>query len=131
MTGCPNGCARPYMAELGFVGDGPNSYQVWIGGTSALTRLARPYAEKARRPTRSRLGRTLTNAPAPFSAPLAGACRLRRLRRLRSRRRRGAAGAAALHCRWALCRSHSAGMRRRPTARRLTALMGGGRAEYD
>ncbi len=28
MTGCPNGCARPYIAELGFVGDGPNSYQV-------------------------------------------------------------------------------------------------------
>ena len=28
MTGCPNGCARPYMAELGWVGDGPNSYQV-------------------------------------------------------------------------------------------------------
>jgi sulfite reductase (ferredoxin) len=30
MTGCPNGCARPYMAELGFVGDGPNSYQVGL-----------------------------------------------------------------------------------------------------
>lgn len=28
MTGCPNGCARPYMAELGWVGDGPNPYQV-------------------------------------------------------------------------------------------------------
>jgi sulfite reductase (ferredoxin) len=28
MTGCPNGCARPYMAEIGFVGDGPNTYQV-------------------------------------------------------------------------------------------------------
>lgn len=28
ITGCPNGCARPYMAELGFVGDGPKSYQV-------------------------------------------------------------------------------------------------------
>jgi sulfite reductase beta subunit-like hemoprotein len=28
VTGCPNGCARPYMAELGFVGDGPKSYQV-------------------------------------------------------------------------------------------------------
>ncbi|KAL0888633.1 hypothetical protein Bca101_012616 [Brassica carinata] len=27
VTGCPNGCARPYMAELGLVGDGPNSYQ--------------------------------------------------------------------------------------------------------
>merc|ERR1739844_450431 len=25
MTGCPNGCARPYMAELAFVGDGPKS----------------------------------------------------------------------------------------------------------
>lgn len=31
MTGCPNGCARPYMAELGFVCDGPNSYQVRPG----------------------------------------------------------------------------------------------------
>lgn len=30
MTGCPNGCSRPYMAELGFVGDGPNSYQVCV-----------------------------------------------------------------------------------------------------
>ncbi len=28
VTGCPNECARPYMAELGLVGDGPNSYQV-------------------------------------------------------------------------------------------------------
>ncbi|KAK7276102.1 hypothetical protein RIF29_17235 [Crotalaria pallida] len=28
ITGCPNGCARPYMAELGLVGDGPNSYQI-------------------------------------------------------------------------------------------------------
>ena len=46
MTGCPNGCARPYMAELGFVGDGPNSYQVWLGGTLSLDRLAEPYVEK-------------------------------------------------------------------------------------
>lgn len=36
MTGCPNGCARPYMAELAFVGDGPDSYQV--RGTSAACR---------------------------------------------------------------------------------------------
>jgi len=34
VTGCPNGCARPYMAELAFVGDGPKSYQVWVGGSS-------------------------------------------------------------------------------------------------
>ena len=46
MTGCPNGCTRPYMAELGFVGDGPNSYQLWLGGTAAQTRLAEPYMER-------------------------------------------------------------------------------------
>lgn len=28
VTGCPNGCARPYMAELALVGDGPDMYQV-------------------------------------------------------------------------------------------------------
>lgn len=46
MTGCPNGCARPYMAELGFVGSAPESYQIWLGGSSAQTRLARPYLER-------------------------------------------------------------------------------------
>lgn len=35
MTGCPNGCARPYIAELGFVGDGPNSYQVRLARRAA------------------------------------------------------------------------------------------------
>eukprot|EP00899_Mesostigma_viride_P012051 jgi/Mesvir1/20847/Mv07938-RA.1 len=48
MTGCPNGCARPYMAELGFVGDGPNSYQIWLGGTANHTRLAELYLEKVK-----------------------------------------------------------------------------------
>ena len=33
MTGCPNGCARPYMAEVAFVGQGPDLYQVWLGGS--------------------------------------------------------------------------------------------------
>jgi sulfite reductase (ferredoxin) len=46
MTGCPNGCARPYMAELGFVGSAPDSYQVWLGGSPNQTRLARAYTEK-------------------------------------------------------------------------------------
>lgn len=41
VTGCPNGCARPYMAELGFVGDGPNSYQVF--GSTFLALLLRQY----------------------------------------------------------------------------------------
>lgn len=46
MTGCPNGCARPYMAELGFVGSAPNTYQIWLGGTPDQTNLARPYVQK-------------------------------------------------------------------------------------
>jgi sulfite reductase (ferredoxin) len=46
MTGCPNGCARPYMAEVGFVGSAPDSYQIWLGGTPDQTKLAKPYAEK-------------------------------------------------------------------------------------
>ncbi|HEY9604058.1 MAG TPA: sulfite reductase, ferredoxin dependent [Allocoleopsis sp.] len=45
-TGCPNGCARPYMAELGFVGSAPDSYQVWLGGSPAQTRLAQPYVDR-------------------------------------------------------------------------------------
>jgi sulfite reductase (ferredoxin) len=45
-TGCPNGCARPYMAELGLVGSAPESYQVWLGGTPNQTRLAQPYTDR-------------------------------------------------------------------------------------
>jgi sulfite reductase (ferredoxin) len=46
MTGCPNGCARPYMAEVGLVGITPESYQCWLGGCPSQTRLARVYMEK-------------------------------------------------------------------------------------
>ncbi|MFP5269228.1 sulfite reductase, ferredoxin dependent [Coleofasciculus sp.] len=46
MTGCPNGCARPYMAELGFVGSAPGKYEIWLGGSPDQTRLARAYIEK-------------------------------------------------------------------------------------
>uniref|UniRef100_A0A385NFP2 Sulfite reductase [ferredoxin], chloroplastic n=1 Tax=Medicago sativa TaxID=3879 RepID=A0A385NFP2_MEDSA len=48
ITGCPNGCARPYMAELGLVGDGPNSYQVWLGGSSNQMSLARSFMDKVK-----------------------------------------------------------------------------------
>ncbi|KAJ4754537.1 Sulfite reductase family protein [Rhynchospora pubera] len=48
VTGCPNGCARPYMAELGFVGDGPNSYQIWLGGTPNQTALAKCFMNKVK-----------------------------------------------------------------------------------
>lgn len=46
MTGCPNGCARPYMAELALVGSGVNQYQLWLGGSANLQRLAKPYIQK-------------------------------------------------------------------------------------
>lgn len=46
MTGCPNGCARPYLAELAFVGNGPNTYQVWMGAAPNQTRLAKVFIEK-------------------------------------------------------------------------------------
>ncbi len=46
MTGCPNGCARPYMAEIGLVGSAVDTYQLWLGGSHGLTRLARPYLDK-------------------------------------------------------------------------------------
>jgi len=41
MTGCPNGCARPYMAELGIVGKSPGKYAIYLGGNMNSTRLAR------------------------------------------------------------------------------------------
>ncbi len=46
VTGCPNGCARPYMAELALVGSGLKQYQLWLGGSPDLKRLATPYLQK-------------------------------------------------------------------------------------
>ncbi|MDJ0704388.1 MAG: sulfite reductase, ferredoxin dependent [Leptolyngbyaceae cyanobacterium MO_188.B28] len=46
MTGCPNGCARPYMAELGFVGSLAKTYQLWLGGSPNQTRLAQPFMDR-------------------------------------------------------------------------------------
>jgi sulfite reductase (ferredoxin) len=42
MTGCPNGCARPYLAEMGFVGRSPGVYEFWVGADPHQTRLAEP-----------------------------------------------------------------------------------------
>jgi sulfite reductase (ferredoxin) len=49
MTGCPNGCARPYMGEIGFVGSGTNAYNVYLGGNLAATRLNWVFREKVKR----------------------------------------------------------------------------------
>ena len=40
MTGCPNGCARPYNADIGFVGRAPNKYAMFVGGSIRGDRLA-------------------------------------------------------------------------------------------
>ncbi len=50
MTGCPNGCARPYAAELGFVGKAPGRYQIWLGGNEASTRVNRLWKDNVKDP---------------------------------------------------------------------------------
>ena len=45
MTGCPNGCARPYVADIAFVGRSLNQYSVFIGGDPAGTRLNVKYKD--------------------------------------------------------------------------------------
>jgi sulfite reductase (NADPH) hemoprotein beta-component len=39
MTGCPNGCARPYLAEIGLVGRGPGVYNLYLGAAFDGSRL--------------------------------------------------------------------------------------------
>ena len=48
MTGCPNGCARPYTAEIGFVGRSLGLYEVWLGGNDVGTRLNRIYKDNVK-----------------------------------------------------------------------------------
>ncbi len=45
MTGCPNGCARPYVAEIGLVGKGPGRYNLYLGAAYDGSRLSKLYAE--------------------------------------------------------------------------------------
>ena len=45
MTGCPNGCARSYVAEIGFVGTAPGRYNMHLGGDHEGYRLNRIYKE--------------------------------------------------------------------------------------
>ena len=45
MTGCPNGCARPYVAEIAFTGRAPGKYNMYLGGGAHGQRLNRMYLE--------------------------------------------------------------------------------------
>jgi sulfite reductase (NADPH) hemoprotein beta-component len=48
MTGCPNGCARPFTAELALVGRAPGKYQLYVGGNQAGTRLGELFRESVK-----------------------------------------------------------------------------------
>ena len=56
MTGCPNGCARPYLAEIGLVGRGPGNYNLYLGAAFDGTRPEQALPP-GRRPRRDRGGR--------------------------------------------------------------------------
>ena len=43
MTGCPNGCARPYNADISFVGRAPGKYAFYVGGSVTGERLVGMY----------------------------------------------------------------------------------------
>ncbi len=45
MTGCPNGCARPYLGEIGFVGKAPGRYNLYLGAGFRGDRLNKLYRE--------------------------------------------------------------------------------------
>ena len=47
MTGCPNGCARPYIAEIGLVGKGPGRYNLYLGAAFDGSRLSKLYLDNA------------------------------------------------------------------------------------
>lgn len=50
MTGCPNGCARPYIAEIAFTGRAPGKYNLYLGGGFHGQRLNRLYLENIGEP---------------------------------------------------------------------------------
>jgi sulfite reductase (NADPH) hemoprotein beta-component len=45
VTGCPNGCGRAMLAEIGLVGKGPNKYNLHLGGNREGTRIPKMYKE--------------------------------------------------------------------------------------
>jgi sulfite reductase (NADPH) hemoprotein beta-component len=51
ITGCPNGCARPYLADIGLVGKAPGRYALRLGGGDAGRRLNHDFLENANEAT--------------------------------------------------------------------------------
>ncbi len=132
MTGCPNGCARPYTAEIGIVGRTKTGYDLHLGGAAAGDRLAPLVAQERE------AGRPAGRAGA-VARPFVGRAHRRRvLRRLRppgrgrrepscapAARRRStapaAAGAGGRPCAsptpiWLACAERARARARRPTS---------------
>ena len=42
-TGCPNGCGRPFMAEIGLVGRTPGVYNLYLGASHTAMRMNKLY----------------------------------------------------------------------------------------
>ncbi len=64
MTGCPNGCARPYTPDVGLVGKAKGKYTMYLGGNARGTRLAYIYKDMV---PLEELGSTLSPALAYFA----------------------------------------------------------------
>ena len=45
MTGCPNGCARPYTPDIGLVGKAKGKYTIFLGGNTNGTRIGEIFAD--------------------------------------------------------------------------------------
>lgn len=45
ITGCPNGCARPFLAEIALVGKAPGRYNLYLGGARDGSRLTVPFRD--------------------------------------------------------------------------------------
>ena len=69
MTGCPNGCARPYTAEIGIVGQSPDLYSVYLGGSPLGTRLTKVFLHGVRRQEIATVLRPLFHEYAADRAP--------------------------------------------------------------
>ena len=50
MSGCPNGCSRPYLAEIALVGKGPGKYNLYLGASASGDRLNALYLENIGEP---------------------------------------------------------------------------------
>ena len=87
MTGCPNGCARPYIAEIGLTGRAPGKYNLYLGGGFHGERLNKMYLENVGEPA---ILEALDKALGHYARDRAKPASLRRLRHPRRLRGRGA-----------------------------------------